>query len=229
MKIQKNNLISRFQSFILLICLNFLYFSCSTVPSITPFNSEIKTETAFLIDSKAQIKNENESHNVKIEIIIIPNQIVRLEVTGMLGYKVASIIMTPNNLKYALHTNETYYDGLLNSKSLYPVFKMNIDPLILWKILHNQNPQNKDFYCQLDIQTRPVFCSTGKDEFNSKASVKNLNIKWQYEEPPQRKVILKYNRFEMNWVFKDQSQFKSFQSETLVLKKPEGYKLIVIK
>ncbi|MBC7742328.1 MAG: DUF4292 domain-containing protein [Bdellovibrionaceae bacterium] len=175
--------------------------------------------SALLIESKAQLKSKDDTNNVKIEIALSPNRAIRMEVSALLGYQVATVLMTPQGIQYALHTTKTYYQGPFNSKTVYPIFKQHIDPRILWKVIHGQNPQASNLNCQTDTNQRPTFCK----------GLNNLEVKWTYEDAPRKKIELKNNQFEMVWLFKDQSPLAASQAETFVLKKPDGYKEIIVK
>lgn len=197
----------------LLLTSGFL-FSCGTetvkvVPASTP----------LLIETKAQVKNGSDSNNVKIEIALAPNKMIRMEVTALLGYRVASVLLTPQKIQYAIHTNQTYGEGNFSARTMYPIFKQYVDPRIIWRVINNQNPQSQDLSCQTDEQQRPVLCN------GPQAST----VKWTYEEAPVRRIEIKSGKFEMNWLFKEQRILADSQTETFVLKKPEGYKEIQLK
>jgi hypothetical protein len=206
-----NNMIQCFISNTLLLL---FLFSCGSetvkiVPATTP----------LLIETKAQVKNSTESNNVKIDIALSPNKAIRLEVTGTLGYRVATVLITPQKIQYALHVNHTYGEGQFSARTMYPIFKQNLDPRIIWRVIHNQNPQAHDLLCQVDEKQRPLSCKGSND----------LAMTWAYDEPPRRRIEIKIAQFEMNWLFKDQRVLNDSQTETFVLKKPEGYKEILLK
>ena len=175
--------------------------------------------TPLLIETKARVKNSKESNNVKIDIALSPNKVIRLEVTALMGYRVASVLMTPQKIQYAIHTNLTYGEGPFNARTMFPIFKQNIDPRIIWRVINNQNPQSADLTCQVDENERPIACSGNNGS----------TVKWTYEDAPYKKIEIKSGGFEMNWIFKDQRVLGDSQTETFVLKKPEGYKEIVLK
>jgi hypothetical protein len=178
----------------------------------------VPVSTPLLIETKAQVKNGTDSNNVKIDIALSPNKVIRMEVTALLGYRVASVLMTPQRIQYAIHTNQTYGEGAFNAKTMFPIFKQYVDPRLIWRVVNNQNPQNQELSCQVDEKQRPISC----------AGPNGSTVKWTYEEPPQKRIEIKAGKFEMNWLFKDQKVLES-QSETFVLKKPDGYKEILIK
>lgn len=175
--------------------------------------------SAFLLESKAQIRNENDTNTVKIDIALLPQKALRMEITATLGVAVATVLMTPTEIRYALHSQKLFYVGPFHEKTLYPVFKKNIDPAILWRVVHNQSPASAQLKCTQDSQGRPLNC-VDRD---------GSTVKWSYEEPPRRRIDIISNKFEMKWLITSQSLLNGSQNETFVLKKPEDYKEISVQ
>ncbi len=190
------------------------YFGCAS-RSVLPTDEN----EPFLIQTKAKIKNDNESNTVKIEIALLPKKAIRLEITASLGISVATVLLTPNEIRYALHSTKQFGVGPFNEKTLYPIFKKNIDPRILWRIINNQSMSGLNLKCTNDSDLKPVLCESSD----------GTKIKWTYEAPPMKRIDLISNRFEMNWLFRDQSLLTTSQTETFVLLKPENYQVINIK
>ncbi len=179
----------------------------------------VSTEASRLYETKAQIKANGETNTVKIQLAVAPQKAVRMEVTATLGVSVASVLLTPKEIRMVLPQQKTFIVGPFNEKTLYPVFKEPLNPRLLWKIIHEQNPSEKGFVCKLNAIAQPVSCD-GTD---------GLHVEWVYETPVRKRIELKHGQFEMSWIFKDQLALPTYQTETFVLKKPEGYKEIVIK
>ena len=202
------------------IVLAAFFFGCATSrPDMQLPAKQFTEEDVILIQSKAQIKNNGETNTVKIEIALLPKKAIRLEITASLGVSVATILLLPTSVSYALHTTKQYAIGPLHEKSLFPVFNKNIDPRILWRIINNQAMTNLNLECQMNSERLPLKC----------VSTDGTSIKWTYEEYPRKRIDIISNRFEMSWIFRDQSVLKESQNKTFVLKKPEGYKEIIIK
>ncbi|MEK6628861.1 MAG: hypothetical protein AABY53_09565 [Bdellovibrionota bacterium] len=194
-----------------------LLFGCASSPSKS-FQPQSESD-AILIQTKAQIKNNDETNTVKIEIALLPKKAIRLEITATLGVSVASVLMRPTAISYALHSTKQFATGPFNEKTLYPVFKKNIDPRILWRIINNQPMGNLNLKCDADNELKPIKC----------VSDDGTTIKWTYEAPFHKKIEIISNRFEMRWVFRDQSLLSESQNKTFVLNKPENYQEIIIK
>ena len=191
---------------------------CGCVTTTQTFN--FKTQP-LLLETKIQIKDlrKDESQNAKIQIVLLTDQAIRMEVTALFGYPIASILMTPEKIQFALHTSKKYISGPFAARTLYPVFKQNINPKILWNSVHNRSPGSADLECTNNELGKPVSC-TGND---------GVKVTWVYEDAVRRKIQIKNQYFEMIWVFKDQSVMAAPQNETFVLNKPEDYQLIQIK
>ena len=191
-----------------------LLVSCKTEPA-----KVLTGEAPRQYDTKAQIKSDNESNTVKIQIALLPQKAIRLEITATLGVSIASILVTPSQIRIALHSSKEFITGPFNERTLFPVFRQNISPRLLWKIVHDQSPATATLKCELDQNQRPITC----------AGTDGTTLNYTYESAVRRRIAIKNNKFEMDWIFKDQSQLPTYQNETFVLKKPDSYKEIVIK
>jgi hypothetical protein len=200
--------------FLLLAAFIFHLVGCKSAQEVP-----LPEEAGRQFDTKAQIKSNNDTNTVKIQIALLPNKAMRMEVTATLGVSIATVLVTPANIRIALHNSREFITGPLNEKTLYPVFRQNVSPRVLWKIVHDQNPAWANLKCELNQLGKPVSC-TGVD---------GTTVSYTYETAIQRRILIKNNKFEMDWIFKDQMQLPAYQNETFVLKKPEFYKEIVIK
>lgn len=194
-----------------------LLFGCVSQPSKS--FEPLGDSDAVLIQTKAQIKNDNETNTLKIEIALLPKKAIRLEITATLGVSVATVLLRPTTIAYALHSTKQFAVGPFNEKTLYPIFKKNIDPRILWRFINNQPMVNLNLKCDVNGELKPIKC----------VSDDGTTIKWTYEAPPHKKIDIISNRFEMRWVFRDQSLLSESQNKTFVLNKPENYQEIIIK
>lgn len=201
-------------SVFLISCLILIFCGCSTAPEKKFISGE-----PILIQSKAIIKDQNESNSVKIEIALLPKKAIRMEITASLGVSVATVLLIPNEISYAIHTAKQFATGPFNEKTLYPIFKKNLDPRILWRIINDQPMTNLNLKCTSGSDRRPLSC-VGAD---------GTSYKWTYDDPPFKRIDIISNRFEMNWLFRDQSLLEPSQNGTFVLKKPESYQEIIIK
>ena len=74
----------------------------------------------LLLETKVQIKDlrKDESQNAKIQIVLLADQAIRMEVTALFGYPIASILMTPEKIQFALHSSKKYISGPFAARTL---------------------------------------------------------------------------------------------------------------
>jgi hypothetical protein len=208
-----------------LICFGFLIFSCQT----KPVGNQDSKSVIWNLDTKAQItdKTNQSTNNVSIDIFLKKNEMIRMEVTALMGYDVGSLLMTRSALQYAVHPQKLFIQGPLAGRTLKPLFKQEIDPVILWSLVHNQSLKSRGFQCSatatlievcknnlatVEIEQRGEIGSDGKSSDG------------------QKKVTLENSNIKMIWIFKSiQMAPKAPQNETFVLNRPKEYKLITIK
>ncbi len=208
-----------------LICLSFLIFSCQTAPTGTV---DVKS-ALWNLDTKAQItdKTNQTTNNVTIDIFLKKNEMIRMEVTAIMGYEVGSLLMTRSSLQYAVHPQKYFIQGPLAGRTLKPLFKQEIDPVILWSLIHNQSLKLRGFQCSAAATLIEVCKNnlvTVEIEQRGEIGSDGQSI------DGQKKVTLENNNIKMVWIFKSiQLSSKASQNETFVLVKPKEYKLITIK
>jgi Domain of unknown function (DUF4292) len=191
-----------------------ILFGCVTKPV------QIGEQQARLIQTKAKVSGNGQSQNLTIEIALLPQKAVRMEVSATLGVSVATVLMKPDQIIYALHRSNEFISGGFNKKTLYPVFKQEIDPIIFWKVIHGQSPQSSEITCYYDEQKKPTSCYMPQD---------SITMNWTYISEESRKIDIKSPNFDMSWIIKSEGPLTTDQNETFVLNKPDNYKEFIIK
>ena len=185
-------------------------------------------ERVWHISSKAQIndKTKDSSNNVTIDIFLKEQQAFRLEVTATLGYQVGSLLMTKNYIKYAIHPNKYFIQGPAEARTIKPLFKQEIDPRILWSVIHDQDLSMHGFKCsRKEASVQVCKNNLGLVEVEQRG---DLDEQGQSKDH-QKKVTIENNNIKMIWIFKSQEILQEYQNETFVLNSPKEYKLITIK
>lgn len=170
-------------------------------------------DMAKQIESKAKITDKvtNESHNVDIEVLFVPNKVVRMDISGILGVKVANLVMDPMKIELATHIDKTFIRGPFQAKTFKPVFRQDVDPRYLWVVINGQELKNGNYQ-------------------GTQVTTENLEIKDGFQT---KRITLENRTFKMIWLLKSQRnlQFKDMtaQNETFVLNPPSDYRIITIK
>lgn len=176
-------------------------------------NIDESAADAFVIESKAKItdKVNNESHTVDMMITYIPENKIRMHVTGLLGVQVADMTMTKNQIQCAVHVDKLFFDGPFKRETFKPVFKQPVDPRFFWAIINGKTIKD-GLYQGTEIKTELL---DKKDQFQTK------------------RITLTNSHIEILWLIKDRKAIKfdteESQNETFVLNKPSSYKYMNIK
>lgn len=207
-----------------LLTLSYFIFACQTQPTV----SSVDGSVIWNIDTKAQItdKAKDSTNSVSLDIFLKKNEAIRLEISATLGYQVGSLLMTRSSLQYAIHPQKYFIQGPFAGRTLKPLFKQEIDPLILWSIIHDESLQKRGFQCS----------SAGTLIENCKNEFATVQIEQRGELGPngrsvdgQKKITLENDHIKMVWIFKSREASDVSQNETFVLVRPKEYKLITIK
>ncbi len=167
----------------------------------------------YRLNSKAKVtdKTNNESHNIDLTVIVDPQRAVRIDVTALLGYRLAELVMTPQQIQYIERENKIFVTGGYKPQTLKPLFGQAIDPKLIWAIAHEQKLKNGLYYgtdVKFELTNKP------DDDYQS------------------RKITIENKNLKLIWIFKSKealSLSSASYNETFVLTQPEEYKLITIK
>ncbi len=183
---------------------------------------------SWLISTKAQLtdKTKNSSNNANIDVFVDSNKAIRLEVTALLGYQVGSLLMNTTDIRYAVHPQKVFVQGPFQARTLKPLFKQEVDPKILWSVVHEESLSKRGFQCTRKSTTTEV-CSNaqGTVEIEQRGE---LGTNGLYTDG-QKKITIENDKMKMIWVFKSKEPYIDSQNETFVLNSPKDYRLVTIK
>jgi Domain of unknown function (DUF4292) len=191
-----------FNYFQIIAITNFI-FACATLP-------ENKNNQVYQLNTKAKVtdKMTNESYNVDLLIVVDPDRAVRMDVTALLGYRLAEIVLTPKLIQYTQRQDKFFVQGDFKPKTLKPLFKQEIDPKLLWALAHEKTLKDGQYYG---------------------AAVKTETLATFDGDYKSKRVTIDSNTLKMVWLFKSKELVAVSYPETFVLSKPDEYKLITIK
>lgn len=207
-----------------LLSLSYCIFSCQTKPTASLADGSV----IWNIDSKAQItdKVKDSTNSVSLDIFLKKNEAIRLEISATLGYQVGSLLMNRSSLQYAIHPQKYFIQGPFAGRTLKPLFKQEVDPLILWSIIHDESLQKRGFQCA----PAGTLIENCKNEFATVQIEQRGEIGANGRSVDgQKKITLENENIKMVWIFKSREASDVSQNETFVLVRPKEYKLITIK
>lgn len=136
-------------SFLLLLSLG-----CQTTKDLNSDENKKSEITAITVqkwEAKISDLKKDESRMVYLQVfkknVIESNKsenMLRIEVTGALNTRVASVLIDPNQISYALHLQKKYFTGPSSSASLKPMLGIEIEPTVLIEKL-TEKSREKEF------------------------------------------------------------------------------------
>lgn len=195
-----------------------LYVSaCATTPKTVSEGPQQKAQW----ETKALVKNlkENKSQSINIDILAIKNQRVRFDVTAILGYQVASLVMSPKEISYIIYPEKKFYYGKSSERAMERVIGLPLHPMNLANIAFDEPVRGTGWVCEMDMAGFLSKCE-------SKA--RGITVLWKDRIEGGKKVVITAPQFEMQWLFKPVQTEVQFKPETFTLKQPEGFKAIQI-
>lgn len=207
-------MITRFNAF-LIFFLTLLLSGCVTkmVKEVVPQKAQWET--------KALIKNqrENKTQSLNIDIYAIKHERARFEITAMLGYQVASLVMSPVEISYVIYPQKAFFYGRNSERAFNRMIDLPLHPMNLANIAFDEPVRGNGWKCGLDNAGFISQCEN---------SQKGIRVSWSERNEGQKKVLITAPQFEMQWHFSAPQTEVQFKPELFTLKQPSGFKAIQI-
>lgn len=200
-------------------CLAILFLNgCASQPIIESTNNGINSKTGQW-ETKALIKNlkENKSQTVSIDIFAVKNEKARFEITALLGFQVASLVMTDKDVSYIIYSEKNFYHGKSSERSLQKALGLPINIMNLTNIAFEQPIKGIGWKCSEESPGLVAKCEN---------SSQGYSVIWKDRSQGQKNVLISAPQFEMQWHFKTTQTEVQFKSGLFNLKQPEGFKAI---
>lgn len=199
----------------------FLLLGCASTNQ-KPLASDIK-----YVESKALIedKTKNTSNSATIDLFFLQDNVIRMEVTALLGYRLGSLVMNQQKVAYALHPQKAFVEGPFTARTMKPLFRQDLDPRLIWAVVFDRDLKNFGFNCNTVAKTETCVGSTGPIQGVS-VTVQQMGAT---ETGLLKKITIENANLKFVWLYKAIRKHNKSYNETFVLNKPEEYRLITIK
>ena len=170
-------------------------------------------------ETKAQIKNlkDGKTQSVSIDIYAIKNQRARFEISAILGYQVASVVMSPSEISYAIYPRKVFYFGRNSENAFQQILNLPLYPMNLTHIAFDEPIQGPGWRCALTDQGLLSECENPQ---------RQVSVSWSDRTDGKKKVFVRGPQFEMQWLFPTPQTEVEFKSGLFTLKQPSGFKAI---
>lgn len=178
------------------------------------------------VESKALIedKTKSSSNSASIDLFYLQNDVIRMEVTALLGYRLGSLVMNSQKVAYALHPQKAFVEGPFAARTMKPLFRQDLDPRLIWAVVFDRDLKSFGFSCNTVAKTQTCL-GTGATEGVSVT----LQHVGESATGPLKKITIENAKLKFVWLYKAIKKHNKSYNETFVLNKPEEYRLITIK
>lgn len=200
-------------SSLLFFALAFLFIGCATTP--LSYNSD-KVDGKW--SGKAQIKDFKKQ---KVDTISFetwaekPTSLLRMELTGPLGFSGASILLNNQEISFAIHPQKKFFSGMVSETSLRQILHENLNPSILLNIFFDTPITGPGWACQNGNDGLVASCVRSSD---------NLKVQWTDRNGELKRVTVSNDKYELQILVKDFSPKVEKPDITYTLTKPESYR-----
>jgi outer membrane protein assembly factor BamE (lipoprotein component of BamABCDE complex) len=170
--------------------------SCATKKIITADGQSVQ-QGRWESHIKVTERKSGKSQAASADIIATRRGSFRIEVTALLGFPVASLVLTEKSFYCAMHTQKKFYWGPADEQTLSSILKMPLSPKLMKQIIFDE----------------PI------------GSLQNLEVKVNRTEG-KRTVLISSNLQEMKWVLDSAPTQVEITAKTFQLEPPGNYKVI---
>jgi len=172
-------------------------------------------------ETKALIKDQrqNKAQSLNIDIYAIKNERARLEITALLGFQVASLVMSPSEISYIIYPQKAFYYGRNSEHAFSRMLDMTLHPMNLVNIAFDEPIRGPGWKCGLDTLGWLSHCEN---------SQRGMSVTWSERNEGKKKVVITAPQFEMQWQFSAPQTEVQFKKDLFTLKQPSGFKAIQI-
>lgn len=189
---------------------------------------EVKPQTGDIqyVESKALIedKTKNSSNSASIDLFFLQNDVIRMEVTALLGYRLGSLVMNQQKVSYALHPQKAFIEGPFAARTMKPLFRQDLDPRLIWAVVFDRDLRSFGFTCNEVAKT--TSCQGTAAMTGVTVSVQQMG---EVPNSGLKKITIENANLKFVWLYKAIRKHNKSYNETFVLNKPEEYRLITIK
>ncbi|MEN0057299.1 MAG: DUF4292 domain-containing protein [Bdellovibrio sp.] len=172
-------------------------------------------------ETKALIKNlkENKTQSLNIDIYALKDERARFEISAVLGYQVASLVMSPDEISYAIYPQKRFFYGRNSERAFSRMIDMPLHPMNLVSIAFDEPVRGQGWTCERDVKQLLSQCENLQ---------RKIKVAWAGRKEGQKMVVITAPQFEMQWQFSAPQTEVQFKEGLFTLKQPSGFKAIQI-
>jgi hypothetical protein len=200
-------------SSLFLLSLAFFFAGCATAPvSYNPDKVDGKWSGVAQVKDFKRQKVDTISFETWAER---PTSLLRMELTGTMGFSVASLLLNGQRIAFAVHPQKKFFSGRVSETSLRQIIHENLNPSILLNVFFDVPVVGPGWNCQNGNDGLVSLCERSSD---------HLKIEWKERRGELKRVVISNDKFELQILVKDFSPKVEKPEKTYTLSRPESYR-----
>lgn len=188
---------------------------CATKPKTTGPLQQAQWETKALIKDLKTNKNQT----LTIDIYAVKNDRARIEISALMGFQVASLVMDNKDISYAIYPQKKFYYGVNSEEAFLRIINLPLHPMNLINVAFEEPVRGSGWQCFKDPSGQISHCTN---------TVRKMRIVWASRVDGAKKVVITAPQFEMQWAYEAPQTEVQFKPELFTLRQPKGFKAIQI-
>ena len=206
---------NRSSNYFLLILILLVISGCATKPKTTGPLQQAQWETKALIKDLKTNKNQT----LNIDIYAVKNDRARIEISALMGFQVASLVMDHKDISYAIYPQKRFYYGANSEAAFSRVINLPLHPMNLINVAFEEPVRGSGWQCTKDQAGQLSSCLNAE---------RKMRIVWSGRADGAKKVVITAPQFEMQWAYEAPQTEVQFKPELFTLRQPKGFKAIQI-
>jgi hypothetical protein len=128
---------------VLLILTSYFINGCATAPKFLSEKIEGTWSSVFEVTDKKRGKKQS----IDAEVFGVVDQKMRIEMSGLLGTPVASLLIEEKTIQAAVHVQKRAYVGPSTAEALKSTFGVDLDPSLFFAFYFDRSPRGKEWKC----------------------------------------------------------------------------------
>lgn len=174
-------------------------------------------------ETKAVVRDlrNNKSHSLDIDLLTDPSGRLRMEISALMGVQVASLVLNPDDIRYAVYPQKKFFQGKPSESSFLPLINVPLHPRNFLNLILDAPMRGANWECTRGADNLVAECVQ---------TARKVKVQWQERTPEgQKKVVITGPTFEMRWLFRAPQTEVQFKNDTFQLEPPAEFKTVQLK
>lgn len=165
-------------------------------------------------------KEQNHSYIVNLDFNAVKSQRIRMDVSNVLGLGVATMVVQPKQVRYALFESKRFYYGKPQADVMRPILAIPFDPRWISNLLFDEPIAGRGWSCEDDAKGFVQSCAN---------AAMGMQVEWSARNGERKTILIQHPKASV------QINVQSFQPKVedrknlFLLEAPEGFQQLRVR